>query len=172
MPKAVVFSFYVSCRELSFTHFRFFRFLKMTDICEQRAAINYCFLLGRSAASAVDMLPVARNEHTLKTKFLSCIRALNAMTCRLKTIDARAMSRTDENVEKILVYRRLTIDEISELSGISWSLVQCTITEDLQMTRDAVKFVLCLLIADQKQARVKCHSLFFGALGNRQRFFR
>lgn len=54
-------------------------------------------------------------------------------------------ARIDENVDKILellyIDRRLTIDQLLEISGISWSSVQRILMEDLCMKRAAAKFV-------------------------------
>lgn len=38
----------------------------MADICEQRVIIKLCFLLGRSAVNAVDILSEAQKEPILK----------------------------------------------------------------------------------------------------------
>ncbi|PNF41866.1 hypothetical protein B7P43_G15791 [Cryptotermes secundus] len=69
------------------------------------------------------------------------------------------MARTHENVEKIREIikedRRRTIEEIVELSGVTWSSVQRILTEDLGMKRVAAKFVPRLLTAEQKQGRVE-----------------
>lgn len=56
--------------------------------------------------------------------------------------------------------RRRTIDGRFELSGLSWSLVQHILAEDLQIRPTAVKFIPHLLIADQKTAQIAaCHDL-------------
>jgi len=56
-------------------------------------------------------------------------------------------NRTDENVEKVhqafLADHCRIIDEISEITDVSWSLCQCILTEDLMMKRVAAKFVIC-----------------------------
>ncbi|GFG29188.1 hypothetical protein Cfor_05006 [Coptotermes formosanus] len=58
-------------------------------------------------------------------------------------------SRSDENVEKVrqavLEDRRPAIDEITEITGVSWSTCQRVLTEDLMMKRVAAKFVSRLL---------------------------
>nr|CAI5835978.1 unnamed protein product [Callosobruchus analis] len=55
-------------------------------------------------------------------------------------------SRTDENVKQINALvredRRRTIDQLCEMSGISWSSVQRILSEDLHMRRVAAKFLV------------------------------
>ena len=57
--------------------------------------------------------------------------------------------RNDENLEKvrnaISADRRWTIDEISEITGLSWSSCQRMLMEDLNMKRISAKFVPRLL---------------------------
>jgi histone-lysine N-methyltransferase SETMAR len=50
--------------------------------------------------------------------------------------------------------RHRTIDELVDLSGLSWSYCQRILSEKLQMKRVAAKFVPHVLTADQKQSRV------------------
>ena len=67
-------------------------------------------------------------------------------------------SRTNENIaiirELILEDRCRTIDELLDLSGVSQSSCQRILSEELQMKRDAAKFVPHVLTAEQKQSRV------------------
>lgn len=48
----------------------------MVNICEQHAAIRFCFLLDRSATDAVDMWSIAYKEYALKKVFewYSCFK--------------------------------------------------------------------------------------------------
>ena len=46
--------------------------------------------------------------------------------------------------------RRYTVDEISEVTGVSWSSCQRILTVDLNMRCVAAKFVPRLLTQDQK----------------------
>nr|CAH7750037.1 unnamed protein product [Callosobruchus chinensis] len=68
-------------------------------------------------------------------------------------------SRNDENIEKINALvredRRLTIDQLCEMSGISWSSVQRILSEDLYMRIVAAKFVPRLLTGEQKGRRLQ-----------------
>ncbi|PNF33939.1 hypothetical protein B7P43_G04638 [Cryptotermes secundus] len=60
-------------------------------------------------------------------------------------------SPVQRNHQGIKEDRRRTIEEIVELSGVTWSSVQRILTEDLGMKRLAAKFVPRLLTAEQKQ---------------------
>nr|CAH7754411.1 unnamed protein product [Callosobruchus chinensis] len=68
-------------------------------------------------------------------------------------------SRNDENIEIINALvredRRRTIDQLCEMSGISWSSVQRILSEDLHMRRVAAKFVPRLLTGEQKERRLQ-----------------
>ena len=70
-----------------------------------------------------------------------------------------ATSRSDENVDKINALiredRHRTIDQLCEMSGISWSSIQKILSEDLHMGRVAAKFVPRLLICEQKERRLQ-----------------
>ena len=62
--------------------------------------------------------------------------------------------RNYENLEKVRnainADRRRTIDEISEITGLSWSSCQRMLTEDLNLKRVSAKFVPWLLTEDKK----------------------
>lgn len=73
-------------------------------------------------------------------------------------------ARTDEKVEKIrelvLTDRRQTLDQLTEISGISWSSIQRILTQDLGMKRITAKFVPRALTDNQKECRVEtCRDL-------------
>jgi len=67
-------------------------------------------------------------------------------------------SRNDEIIakirEKLNEDRCYTIDELSEVTGVSWSSVQHILTQDLRMRLVAAKFVPRLLTEDQRQPRL------------------
>lgn len=77
----------------------------MADIREQRAALKFCFLLGRSASDAVDMLSTAYKEHALKrTQVYEWYSRFKRGDMSIEDIERPgrpSTSRTDENVEKI-----------------------------------------------------------------------
>jgi histone-lysine N-methyltransferase SETMAR len=70
----------------------------------------------------------------------------------------RHSSSRDEKITKIREKpnedRRYTIDELSEVTGVSWSSVQRILTQDLGMRRVAAKFVPRLLTEDQRKSRL------------------
>ena len=72
--------------------------------------------------------------------------------------------RNEENLDKvrnaISADGRQTFDEISEVTGLSWSSCQRMLTEDLNMKRVSAKFVPPLLTEDQKNNRLNvCYDL-------------
>nr|CAI5823570.1 unnamed protein product [Callosobruchus analis] len=83
-------------------------------------------------------------------------------------------SRTDENVKTINALvredRRRTIDQLCEMSGISWSSVQRILSEDLHMRRVAAKFVPRLLTGEQRERRLQ-HVLSFKISSKKTRIF-
>lgn len=135
----------------------------MSDFREQRAAVKFCFLLGKSGTETLEMLKTAYKDDAMgKTQVFEWFsRFKNGdMSIDDKPRSGRpSTARTHENVEKIRAIinedRRRTIDEIVELSGVTWSSVQRILTEDLGMKRVAAKFVPRLLTAEQKQGRVE-----------------
>lgn len=135
----------------------------MADSREQRAAVKFCFLLGKTGTETFEMLKTAYKDDALgKTQVFEWFSRFKKgeMSIDDKPRSGRpSTSRTDENVAKIreivLEDRRRTIDEMVELSGVTWSSVQRILTEDLRMKRVAAKFVPRLLTAEQKQGRVE-----------------
>ena len=101
----------------------------MTDFAEQHAALKFCFLLGKNAAEAIDLLSVAYKEHSLKKsqvyEWFSRFKKGDLSLERRPGSGPPVTARTDENIEKIrvLVYedRRRTFDELAEMTGLSWS---------------------------------------------------
>ena len=67
-------------------------------------------------------------------------------------------SRNDENIakicEKLNEDHHYTIDELSEVTGVSWSSVQRIVTQDLGKRCVAAKFVPRLLTKDQRNSRL------------------
>ena len=110
----------------------------MADIKYQRANIRFCFLLGKSAAETVAMLRTAYGEEALSQariyEWFSRFKS-GQMSIEDEPRPGRpSTSKTDENIEKIRVAimfdRRRTIDELEEMTGISWSSCQRILTED------------------------------------------
>ena len=117
----------------------------MADCREQRAAVKFCFLLGKSAAETIVMLKTAYVDAALsKTRVYEWFSRFKngEMLIEDQPRSGRpATSRSDENVDKINTLiredRRRTIDQLCEMSGISWSSIQRILLEDLHMGRVA-----------------------------------
>ena len=135
----------------------------MADCREQRAAVKFCFLLGKSAAETIVMLKTAYGDAALsKTRVYEWFSRFKngEMSIEDQPRSGRpATSRSDENVDKINALicedRRRTIDQRCEMSGISWSSIQRILSEDLHMGRAAAKFVPRLLIGEQRERRLQ-----------------
>jgi len=115
----------------------------MDDRREQRAAVKFCFLLGKSASETTEMVKVAYKDGAMsRTQVYEWFSRFKEgeMTIEDQPRSGRpSTSRTDNNVQKINEIvredRRRTIEEIEELSGVSWSSVQRILTEDLGMKK-------------------------------------
>ena len=135
----------------------------VADNKEQRVCLKFCFLLGKSAAETVLMLQEALSR-TEVYKWYSRFKG-GEMSCEDQPRSGRTSTcRNDENLGKVRnainADRRRTIDEISEITGLSWSTCQRMLTEDLNMKRVSAKFVPRLLTEDQKSNRLNvCYDL-------------
>ena len=135
----------------------------MADCREQRAAVKFCFLLGKSAAETIVMLKTAYGDAALsKTRVYDWFSRFKngEMSIEDQPRSRRpSTSRTDENVDKINALvredRRRTIDQLCEMSGMSWSSIQRILSEDLHMRRVAAKFVPRLLTDEQRKNRLQ-----------------
>jgi len=140
----------------------------MPDNKEQRVCLKFCFLLGKSAAEPVLMLQEAFKEEALSRtqvyEWYSCFRGCE-MSCEDQPRSGRSSTcRNDENLDKvhnaISVVRCTTIDEISEIAGLSWSSCQRMLMEDLNMKRVSAKFVPRLLTEGQNNNHLNvCYDL-------------
>jgi hypothetical protein len=101
----------------------------MADNKEQRVCVKFYFLLGKSAAETVLMLQEAFKEEAFsKTQVYErypCFK-WGEISCEDQPRSGRTSTcRNDENLEKVRnainAHRRRTIDEISEIKGLSWS---------------------------------------------------
>ena len=140
----------------------------MAEKLEQRAVVKFCFLLGKKAGETVVMLETAYKVAALgKTQvyvWFSRFRNGELSLADQSHSGRNSTSRTDENIarisEMILEDRRRTIDDLVDLSGVSWSSCQKILSEELQKKRAAAKFVPHVLTVDQKQSRVdECREL-------------
>jgi len=143
----------------------------MRDLKEQRTCLKFCFLLGKAPTESLEML-----QEAFKEQALSRVRLFEWFS-RFKKGDLSiedqprsgrpSSSRNDENIakirEKLNEDRRYTIDELSEVTGVSWSSVQRILTQDLGMRRVAAKFFHRLLTDDQRKSRLAVPGLEKGA---------
>jgi len=134
----------------------------MCDLKEQRTCLKFCFLLGKIPTESLEML-----QEAFKEQVLSCARVFEWFS-RFKKGDLSiedqprsgrpSSSRNDKNIakihEKLNEDRRYTIDELSEVTGVSWSSVQRILTKDLGMRHVASKLVPRLLTEDQRKSRL------------------
>ena len=134
----------------------------MSDLKEQRTCLKFCFLLGKTPTESLEML-----QEAFKEQALSCARVFEWFSCFKKedlSIEDQprsgrpSSSWNDENIakirEKLNEDCRHTIDELSEITGVSWSSVQRILTQDLGMRRAAAKFVPHLLTEDQRNSQL------------------
>ena len=133
----------------------------MAEKLEQRVAVKFCFLLGKTVVMLETPYKEAALGKTQVYKWFHRFRNGELSLADQPLSERPWTSRTDENIarirELILEDRRRTIDNLVDLSGVSWSSCQGTLSEELQMKRVAAKYVLT---ADQKQSRVDaCHEL-------------
>jgi len=134
----------------------------MADNKEQSVCVKFCFLLGKSAAETVLMLQEAFKKEALSRtqvfEWYSRFRG-GEISCEDQPRSGRPSAyRNDENLDKVRnainADRRRTIDEICEITGLSWSSCQRTLTEDLNMKHVSAKFVPRLLTEDKKNNRL------------------
>ncbi|PNF41706.1 hypothetical protein B7P43_G03454 [Cryptotermes secundus] len=98
----------------------------MADFREQRAAVKFCFLLGKSGTETLEMLKTVYKDDAMgKTQVFQWFSRFKngEMSIYDKPRSSRpSTARTHENVEKIREIikedRRRTIEEIVELSGV------------------------------------------------------
>ena len=136
----------------------------MADNKEQRVCMKFCFLLGKSAAETVSMLQEALSK-TQVYEWYSRFKGGGEMSCEDQPRSGRPSTcRNDENLEKVRnainADRHRAIDEISEITGLSWSSCQQMLMEDLNTKRVSAKFLPRLLTEDQKNNHLNiCYNL-------------
>ena len=142
----------------------------MADNKEQRVCVKFCFLLGKSAAKTVLMLQEAFKEEPLSRtpvyEWYSRFKG-GEMSCEDQPRSGRSSTcRNDENPDKVPntvnADHRRTTDDISEVTGLSWSSCQRMLTDVLNMKRVSAKFVPRLLTEDQKKQSFECLLRFKG----------
>jgi len=138
----------------------------MADL-KERVCIEFCFLLGKTAAEIVTMLREAFKEEALSQarvyKWFSPFKHGDMLLEDQPRSGCPSTSRTKENIKKIhdaiMFDRRRTIDELEALTGVSWSSCQRILTEELHMKRVAAKFV----------ARPRPHSIECATVSHKKR---
>ena len=111
----------------------------MSDLKEQRTCLKFCFLLGKTPTESLEMLQEAFKEQALSRargfEWFSRFKKGDLSIEDQPRSGRPSSSRNDENIAKIREKRnkdrRYTIDELSEVTGVSWSSVQRTVTQDL-----------------------------------------
>ena len=101
----------------------------MADNNEQRGWVRFCFLLGKSAAETVLKLQEAFKEEVLsRTQVYEWYSRFKGgeMSCEDQPRSGQSSTcQNDENLDKVCIAinagHRRTIDNISEITGLSWS---------------------------------------------------
>jgi transposase len=100
----------------------------MAEKTEQRAAVKFCFLLGKTAGKIVVMLETDHKEAALEKtqvyEWFFRFRNGELSLADQPRSGRHSTSRTDENIarihELILEDSRRTIDDLVDLCGVSW----------------------------------------------------
>jgi len=132
----------------------------MSDLKEQRTCLKFCFLLGKTPTESLEMLQEAFKEQALSRarvfEWFSRFKKGDLSIENQPHSGRPSSSRNDENItkicEKLNEDRRYTTDELSEVTGVSWSSVQRIPTQDLGMRHVAAKLVLRLFTEDQRKS--------------------
>ncbi|UYV73296.1 hypothetical protein LAZ67_10002588 [Cordylochernes scorpioides] len=130
---------------------------------EQRICIKFCYKIGKSASETFDLLKLAfGNENVNKpTTFRWFSRFKNGMESMKddKRVGRPILHRNPEKVSQIsnLIKEnpRIGLRDIEKETGISKSLVESIIKEDLQLKKTISKFVPKMLTIQQKENRVE-----------------
>lgn len=152
---------------------------RMENSWEQRAAVKFCFLLGKDTADTVELLKTAYEDDALgEPQVLEWFTYFNNGKFSINDFPPPvrpSTSRNDEHVEQIrfLVYenRRRTIEELSELSGLPWKSVQRILSEDLSLWYIAEKCVPMLLTELQRENRFQVCSTLHDHFQSNPNFF-
>ncbi|XP_050934319.1 zinc finger protein 280D [Lates calcarifer] len=136
---------------------------------EQRANIEHCVRLGKSARETLKMLKKAYgNEAMSRARCFEWHSRFKRGRTSLEDNERSgrpSTSTTPENVQEIerLVRqnRRITIKEIADTVNVSFGTVHTILTSNLNMHRIAAKLMPRVLTPEQKQHRVEvCEDLY------------
>jgi len=101
--------------------------IMMCDLKEQRTCLKFCFLLGKTPTESLEMLQEAFKEQALSRawvfEWFSRFKKGDLSIKHQPRSGRPSSSRNDENIakihEKLNEDRRYTIDELSEVTGVS-----------------------------------------------------
>uniref|UniRef100_A0A672I955 Mos1 transposase HTH domain-containing protein n=1 Tax=Salarias fasciatus TaxID=181472 RepID=A0A672I955_SALFA len=131
----------------------------LSDHLEQRANIKFCLLLGKTAAETLTLLQQAYKDDALgKTQvyewfgwFKKDQMSIEGQPKSGRPSTSRTAAVVREIEVAVMADRRRSIEEVADLTGISWSSYQRIISQDLGLHRVSAKMVPCLLIPEQKE---------------------
>ena len=115
--------------------------IEMADFHEQHVCINFCFKLEKTATECYEMLKTAFGEQAIGCshtfQWFSRFKAGRTSTDDAEHSDRPVSSSTPEMTERVRQIirkdRRLAIDEVRILVGISHGTCHKILTEDLKM---------------------------------------
>jgi hypothetical protein len=118
-----------------------FFFIEMPDLKVQQVYVKFCFLLGKTAVEPFTVLKEAFKEEAMgKTQVYQWFNHFKRGEMSVEDqlhFGRSSTSRTDKKVGKVcqahLADHCRTIDEISEITGVSWISCQHILTADLMM---------------------------------------
>ena len=135
----------------------------MCESTEQGICIKFCFKIGKTATGTYQLLQQAYSEDAMgRTQVSDWFRRFKDGRTSVES-DPRSgrppKSRNDEMIAKVrkIIHnnRRLTVREIADDCGISVASGDAVLTDDLHMKPVWAKYVLRLLIDDQREQRQK-----------------
>jgi hypothetical protein len=118
---------------------------------KERAGVKFCFFLEKL------QLKLSQDEAMGKTQVVSKeVKCLLKINCFVASLPQAKLTKSDEKVcQAVLAECQRTTDEISEITGVSWSSYQHNVMDRLMMKRVAAQFVSCLFTEEQKNEHVK-----------------
>ena len=124
---------------------------------QQHVCIDFCFRLWKTGAGTYEMLQAAFEESCLSwSKTFECYSHFKSGRWSFEDDPSPVRPSTSHTVETMARVReiihadqRLNIREVAEEVRIAFGVYQKILTEDLQMRCVTVKFVPCLLTAEQ-----------------------
>jgi hypothetical protein len=140
--------------------------LKWLILKNECVCVEFCLLLGKTAAETVTVLKEAIKDEAMgKTQVYETFNRFKKGEMSVEDqlhSGHPSTSRSDQNFGKVcqavLEDRRQTTDKISEITGVSWSSCQCILMEGIMMKWIAAKFMPRQLTEEQKNKPMNvCH---------------